>query len=107
LIHFYAPVRWDEVTIRLYQCNFLKEAAYIIKEAKMTTRKSVPFLLWPFYAIWRLLALILEITGRLVGAILGLVLMILGVILTITVVGAIIGVPLIVFGLMLSIRSLF
>jgi hypothetical protein len=29
----------------------------------MTTRKSVPFLLWPFYAIWRLLALILEITG--------------------------------------------
>jgi hypothetical protein len=73
----------------------------------MTTKRNVPFLLWPFYAIWRLIALIIEITGRLVGAILGLVLMIAGVILTITVIGAIVGIPLIVFGFMLTLRSLF
>jgi hypothetical protein len=75
-------------------------------EDKMTKR-NVPILLWPFYAIWRLIALIIEVTGRLIGAILGLVLMIAGVILTVTVVGAIVGIPLIVFGLMLTIRSLF
>jgi hypothetical protein len=73
----------------------------------MTTKRNVPLLLWPFYAIWRLIALIIEITGRLVGAVLGLVLMIAGVVLTITIVGAIVGVPLIVFGLMLTVRSLF
>jgi hypothetical protein len=76
-------------------------------EAKMKTKRNVPFLLWPFYAIWRLIAFIIEITGRLIGAVLGLVLMIVGVILTITVIGAIVGVPLVVFGLMLTIRSLF
>jgi hypothetical protein len=73
----------------------------------MTTKRNVPILLWPFYAIWRLIALIIEITGRLIGAVLGLVLMIAGVVLTITIVGAIVGVPLIIFGLMLTIRSLF
>jgi hypothetical protein len=73
----------------------------------MTTKRNVPILLWPFYAIWRLIALIIEITGRLIGAVLGLVLMIAGVVLTITIVGAIVGIPLIIFGLMLTIRSLF
>ncbi|MAT43565.1 MAG: hypothetical protein CL609_14605 [Anaerolineaceae bacterium] len=72
-----------------------------------TEKRNVPFLLWPFWAIWRLIVLIIEITGRLVGAILGLVLMIAGVIVTLTVVGAIVGIPLIVFGFMLVVRSLF
>ncbi|MEN4043170.1 MAG: hypothetical protein ROW52_05725 [Anaerolineaceae bacterium] len=70
-------------------------------------KRNVPILLWPFYAIWRLIALIIEVTGRLIGALLGLVLMIAGIILTVTVIGAIVGIPLIVFGLMLMIRSLF
>jgi hypothetical protein len=73
----------------------------------MSERKAVPLLLWPFWAIWRLIALILEVTGRLVGAILGLVLMIAGVVLTITVVGAVVGIPLILFGFMLAVRSIF
>ena len=67
----------------------------------------VPWFLWPFWAIYRLVVLIIELTGRLVGAVLGLVFMIVGVVLTITVVGAFIGIPFIVFGLMLSLRSLF
>ena len=71
------------------------------------SQQKVPFLLWPFYAIWRLVVKVIELTGRLVGAILGLVILILGVILTLTIVGAIIGIPLLIFGFMLIVRSLF
>ena len=70
-------------------------------------KRNVPILLWPFYAIWRLIALIIEVTGRLIGALLGLVLMIVGVVLSLTIVGLIVGVPLVIFGFMLVIRSLF
>jgi hypothetical protein len=69
--------------------------------------KRVHWLLYPFWLIWRLVIWIIEATGRLVGAILGLVLMIVGVVLTITVVGAIVGIPLIIFGFMLTVRSIF
>ena len=69
--------------------------------------KRVPLLIWPFWAIWRLIVLIIEFTGRLVGAILGLVLMIVGVIATLTVVGAVVGIPLVIFGFLLVMRSLF
>lgn len=69
--------------------------------------KHVHWLLYPFWLIWRLVIWIIEATGRLVGAILGLVLMIVGVVLTITVVGAIVGIPLIIFGFMLTVRSIF
>jgi len=46
-------------------------------------------------------------TGRLVAVILGLVFLIVGGILTITVVGAIVGIPFIIFGLLLIVRGLF
>jgi hypothetical protein len=70
-------------------------------------KKRVHWLLFPFWLIWRLVIWIIEATGRLIGAILGLVLMIVGVLLTLTVIGAIVGIPLIIFGFMLIIRSLF
>jgi hypothetical protein len=70
-------------------------------------RKRVHWLLYPFWLIWRLVVLIIALTGRLIGTVLGLVLMIAGVILTLTVVGAIVGIPLIIFGFLLIIRSLF
>jgi hypothetical protein len=66
-----------------------------------------PWFLWPFVAIWKLVAGIIELTGRLVAAILGLVLMIVGVILTVTIIGAIVGIPLIIFGFLLIIRGFF
>ena len=46
-------------------------------------------------------------TGRLVAIMLGLVFLIVGVVLTVTVVGAIVGIPFIIFGLFLMIRGLF
>jgi hypothetical protein len=69
--------------------------------------RQVPWLLWPFYAIWRLLTLILEITGRIICAILGLALMTAGVAVTLSIVAAPIGIPLVVFGFLLLIRALF
>jgi hypothetical protein len=45
--------------------------------------------------------------GRLVGLILGAVIILLGVIVSLTVVGAVIGIPLVLFGGLLMVRSLF
>jgi len=69
--------------------------------------KRVPVLLWPFYAIWRLVAFILEITGRLIGVVLGLVLLILGLLVSLTVIGAVVGIPLMILGMLLILRGLF
>jgi hypothetical protein len=77
-------------------------------EVKMNKNEArVPWLLWPFWAVWRLVAFIIEMTGRLVGLILGAVFVLVGVILTLTVVGAVLGVPLALFGVLLMIRCLF
>jgi len=46
-------------------------------------------------------------TGRLIGVMIGLLLMTVGIVLTLTVAGAIIGLPLGFIGLLLTIRSLF
>jgi len=69
--------------------------------------QHTPWFLWPFEAIWRLVAWIVGLTGRLVAVILGFVLLIAGVILTVTVVGAIVGVPLAILGVLLVLRGLF
>jgi hypothetical protein len=68
---------------------------------------KTPWILWPFVGLWKLLAGIIELTGRLVAAALGLVLMIVGVILTLTIIGAIVGIPLIIFGSLLILRGFF
>lgn len=73
----------------------------------MEEKRKVPFLLWPFWVLFQLTLWILKFTGRLVGALLGLVLVILGALLTITVIGAILGVPLILLGVMLMGKSIF
>lgn len=57
-------------------------------------------LFWPFLFLIRLL-------GKLVSAILGLALLIVGVILCFTIVGAIIGIPIAIIGLLLMIKAIF
>ena len=69
--------------------------------------KSVPWYLWPFWAIWRLLTIIVELTGRLIAVVLGLVLMIIGTLISLTVIGAVIGIPMIIIGFLLVLRGLF
>jgi len=73
----------------------------------MTHHRHIPWYLWPFWALWRLVTGILLATGRLVAVLLGLVFLILGVVLTVTVIGAIVGIPFIIFGLFLMVRGLF
>jgi hypothetical protein len=69
--------------------------------------KHIPWILWPFWALWKLVIGIVAGTGRLVAAILGLVFLIVGAVLTVTIVGAIVGIPFIIFGLLLIVRGLF
>ena len=73
----------------------------------MVTKDKTPWYLWPFIAVWNLLALVLNITGRLLAGILGLVLMVLGIALTMTVAGAPLGIPFAILGFLLIIRSVF
>jgi hypothetical protein len=72
-----------------------------------STNGGVPWLLWPFYAVWRLLTLILNITGRLICVFLGIVFMMGGVAISMSVVGAPLGIPLTALGFLLVIRALF
>ena len=69
--------------------------------------KKPPWFLWPFVALWDLLAFILSLTGRLVAAVLGLALMIVGIVLTVTLIAAPVGIPLIILGFLLMLRSIF
>ncbi len=70
-------------------------------------KKQIPWLLWPFYAIWRVVTFILELTSRIICALIGLALMAAGVAITITVVAAPIGIPIAAFGFLLLVRALF
>ena len=72
-----------------------------------TTENQVPWILWPFYAIWKMLTFILTVTGRILCAILGLAMMAAGVGLSLSIVGAVVGVPLAAFGFLLVVRALF
>ncbi len=71
------------------------------------TKQYVPWYLWPFAAIWKLLAVIVEMTGRFVAMVLGIVLMLVGVLVSLTIIGAIVGVPLAFIGLLLLLRGIF
>ena len=71
------------------------------------TKQHIPWYLWPFAAIWKLLAVIVELTGRFVAMVLGIALILVGVILSLTIVGAIVGLPLAVIGLLLLLRGMF
>lgn len=79
------------------------------KESTLTEHDDsrVPILLWPFYAVWRLLTLILNITGRIICAVAGIAFMMLGVAIALSVVAAPVGIPLAAFGFLLLVRSLF
>jgi hypothetical protein len=71
------------------------------------SKHHLPWILWPFAALWKLLALIVELTGRFVAMVLGIVLIIVGGIISLTIIGAIVGLPLAVIGLLLLLRGIF
>ena len=71
------------------------------------TQKHIPWYLWPFAALWKLLAVIVEMTGRFLAMVLGIVFIVVGIIISLTIVGAIVGIPLAVIGLLLLLRGMF
>lgn len=72
-----------------------------------STERGVPVLLWPFYAIWRLLTFILEVIGRVLCVLLGIALMVAGIAIAMSVVGAPVGIPLAAFGFLFLVRAIF
>jgi len=72
-----------------------------------TVERSTPWILWPFVALWRVLTFILEITSRILCAIFGLIIAIVGSLITMSVIGAPIGIPIAIFGVLLIVRALF
>jgi hypothetical protein len=63
-------------------------------------------LLWPFVALFRLVAGILVLGGRFIVMLLGMVFIFVGVLVSLTIVGAIVGIPLALVGLLLVFRGL-
>ena len=78
-----------------------------IDEDEMASRKHVPWLLWPFAALWDLLTVVLGLTGRAVGVLLAMGFIAAGTLLCLTIVGAVVGVPVAILGLLLMIKCLF
>ncbi len=70
-------------------------------------RRHISWVWWPVLALWRLLSTIVEMTGRFVAMVLGLVLMLVGFIVSLTIVGAIVGIPLMIVGGLLTLRGIF
>ncbi|MCS6802476.1 MAG: hypothetical protein RMM58_13720 [Chloroflexota bacterium] len=60
----------------------------------------------PFRVAWRLLTALLGIVGRLLLGLTGIVLIVIGVMLSLSVAGAVAGVPLIVLGAAFVLRAL-
>ena len=63
-------------------------------------------LVWPFVALFRLVAGILVLGGRFLVMVLGMVLIFVGVLVSLTIVGAIVGIPLALVGLLMVFRGL-
>jgi hypothetical protein len=71
------------------------------------TNKHIPWYLLPFWAIWKLVEGIVLFAGRLVAVVLGGVLMLAGILVSLTIIGAVIGIPLAILGFLLVLRGLF
>ena len=75
----------------------------------MTTQPNqhIPWVLWPLAALWKLLSILVELTGRFVAMVLGILFIIVGLIVSLTIIGAVVGVPLALIGLLLLVRGIF
>ena len=76
-------------------------------EKKHHKKRETPWIFKPLVWIWEFFAWIIGLTGRLLAAVLGVVFMGIGLVLTITVIAAPLGIPLLIFGFLLMLRSIF
>jgi hypothetical protein len=70
------------------------------------SRSRPSCLVWPFVALFRLLAGIIILGARFVVVLLGMVFIFAGVLVSLTIVGAIVGIPLALVGLIMVFRGL-
>ena len=64
-------------------------------------------LTWPFRMVWSFIGIVFLRIGKLLSMLLGVILAAIGVALCCTIIGAILGVPLVVLGVAMFLRSLF
>ncbi|MBE5785333.1 MAG: hypothetical protein E7330_05980 [Clostridiales bacterium] len=64
-------------------------------------------LFWPFKMLWSFVGVVFLAVGKLMSLLLGLLITVIGVLLSATLVGAIIGIPLLILGVTMMVRSLF
>ncbi len=76
-------------------------------EADIVVRKRTPWYAWPFVIVWRTLAFVLSLIGRVTFFVLGMLVMIVGFALTLTLLAAPIGIPLIILGVIMVSRAIF
>lgn len=76
-------------------------------EKKRHKERKTPWIFMPLVWIWKFFAWIISLTGRLLAAVLGVVFMGIGLVLTITLIAAPLGIPLLIFGFLLMLRSIF
>ena len=69
--------------------------------------RCLKLLLFPFILIGKLIEWTIHLTGRFIAIILGLIILILGLLLSVTIIGAILGIPLLLIGIGLIIRGIF
>ncbi|MCA1552807.1 MAG: TMEM43 family protein [Chloroflexi bacterium] len=76
--------------------------------AHVRSHTNLLALLWlPFVAVWHLVTWTMRLVGRLLAIVFGVLLMVVGVLASLTVVGAIVGLPLIVVGFIVTLRGIF
>lgn len=64
-------------------------------------------LTFPFRVVWLFIGMIFGLLGRMLSLLIGITVMIVGLILTVTLIGAFAGIPLIILGALLMTRSFF
>ena len=75
--------------------------------ATVAAKRRIPILLWPIVLLWKLVTYICKLTGIILAMVIGVILMFVGWFLISTLIGAIIGVPIFILGLLLTIRALY
>jgi hypothetical protein len=63
--------------------------------------------LFPVILAFKIVEFIIKLTGRLIAGGLGFIVIIIGIVFTVTLFGAAIGIPLIILGILMMIKSIF
>ncbi|MBQ6692685.1 MAG: hypothetical protein IJN00_05070, partial [Clostridia bacterium] len=97
------------VTLKLHEFPpFSPSLCYAVPiEENKEVKTMLRVLFWPFKMLWSFVGVVFLAIGKLMSLLLGLLITVIGAVLCATLVGAIVGIPLIILGVTMMIRSLF